>query len=107
MSIKVDKAYNFKIVPNKKQKELINKNIGCTRFVFNHFLAKAKDDKYQSYNKCSAELTSLKNEYFWLREVDSISLQQSLKNLDKAFKRFFKGLAGFPKFKSKKNKKQS
>jgi putative transposase len=42
-----------------------------------------------------------------LREVDSISLQQSLKDLDKAFKSFFKGLGGFPKFKSKKNNKQS
>ena len=103
----VDKAYSFRIVPNKEQKELINKNIGCARFVYNHFLALAKDDKYQSYSKYSAELTILKNDYFWLREVDSISLQQCLKDLDNAFKRFFKSLGGFPKFKSKKNNKQS
>ena len=97
-----DKAYSFRIVPNKEQEELINKNIGCVRFVFNHFLAQSKDDKYLSYSKFAAQLPKLKKEYNWLREVDSISLQQSLKDLAKAFKRFFKGLAGFPKFKSKK-----
>ncbi|KXS47472.1 putative transposase [Halanaerobium congolense] len=103
----VDKAYSFRIIPNKEQEELINKNIGCVRFVFNHFLAQSKDDKYLSYSKFAAQLPKLKQKYNWLREVDSISLQQSLKDLDKAFKRFFKGLAGFPKFKSKKNNKQS
>lgn len=103
----VDKAYSFRITPNKEQKEIINKNIGCVRFVFNHFLAQSKDDKYLSYSKFATQLPKLKKEYNWLREVDSISLQQSLKDLDKAFKRFFKGLGGFPKFKSKKNNKQS
>ena len=103
----VDKAYSFRIIPNKKQEELINKNIGCARFVFNHFLAHSKDDKYLSYSNIAKQLPKLKKEYTWLREVDSISLQQSLKDLDKAFKRFFKGLGGFPKFKSKKNNKQS
>ena len=103
----VDKAYSFRIMSNKEQEELINKNIGCGRFVFNYFLAKSKDDKYLSYSKFATKLPKLKKEYNWLREVDSISLQQSLKDLDKAFKRFFKGLGGFPKFKSKKNNKQS
>lgn len=98
----VDKAYSFRIIPNKEQEELINKNIGCVRFVFNHFLAQSKNDKYLSYSKFAAQLPKLKKEYNWLKEVDSISLQQSLKDLDKAFKRFFKGLGGFPKFKSKK-----
>jgi putative transposase len=103
----IDKAYSFRIEPNKEQRELINKNIGCARFVFNYFLAKAKEDKYQSYSKYAKELPKLKKEYNWLKEVDSISLQQSLKDLDKAFKRFFKGLGSFPNFKSKKNNKQS
>jgi putative transposase len=103
----VDKAYSFRIMPNKEQEELINKNIGCGRFVFNYFLAKSKDDKYLSYSKFATQLPKLKKKYNWLKEVDSISLQQSLKDLDKAFKRFFKGLGGFPKFKSKKNNKQS
>ncbi|MCK8827432.1 transposase [Natroniella acetigena] len=103
----VDKAYSFRIIPNKEQEELINKNIGCVRFVFNHFLAQSKDDKYLLSSKFATQLPKLKKKFNWLRKVDSISLQQSLKDLDKAFKRFFKGLGGFPKFKSKKNNKQS
>ena len=39
----VNKAYKFRIYPNKKQIELINKTIGCARFVFNFFLGKQKD----------------------------------------------------------------
>jgi len=49
----VNKAYNFRIIPSKSQEELINKNIGCVRFVFNHFLAQSKDDQYLSYSKFS------------------------------------------------------
>ena len=41
----VNKAYKFRIYPNKKQAELINKTIGCARFVFNRFLGKQKDKK--------------------------------------------------------------
>jgi len=103
----VNKAYNFRIIPNKAQEELINKNIGCVRFVFNYFLAQSKDNQYLSYSKFSKMLPQLKKEFNWLKEVDSISLQQSLKDLDKAFNRFFKGISGFPKFKSKKRSKQS
>jgi putative transposase len=47
MTVMVNKAYYFRIIPNKKQEELINKNIGCVRFVFNYFLEKCKEDKYQ------------------------------------------------------------
>ena len=103
----VNKAYNFRIIPSKSQEELINKNIGCVRFVFNHFLAQSKEGKYLSYSKFSKMLPQLKEENPWLREADSISLQQSLKDLDGAFNRFFKGLSGFPKFKFKKKSKRS
>jgi len=103
----VDKAYSFRICPNQSQEKLINKNIGCVRFVYNHFLAQSKEDKYLSYSKFSKALTQLKKEIPWLNEVDSISLQQSLKDLDKAFKGFFKGLNGFPKFKSKRKSRHS
>jgi len=103
----VNKAYSFRICPNKEQEELINKNIGCVRFVYNYFLAQSKEDKYLSFSKFCKKLPKLKKEFNWLREVDSISLQQSLKDLDKAFNRFFKGISGFPKFKSKKKSKKS
>ena len=55
----VDKAYSFRILPNKEQEELINKNIGCVRFVFNHFLAQSKDFIYLSYSKFATQLPKL------------------------------------------------
>jgi putative transposase len=66
-----------------------------------------------TYNACANDLKNLKNQYEWLKKVDSISLQQSLKDLDVAYQNFFRRIkngdkqVGFPKFKSKKNPKQS
>lgn len=108
----VNKAYKFRIYPNKEQEILINKTFGCSRFVFNHFLAKW-DNAYKetgkglTYNSCSAQLTQLKKELTWLKEVDSIALQSSLKNLADAYSRFFKKQNDKPRFKSKKNPVQS
>ncbi|WP_434084041.1 IS200/IS605 family element RNA-guided endonuclease TnpB [Halalkalibacter oceani] len=108
----VNKAYKFRIYPNKEQEVLIAKTIGCSRFVFNHFLAKW-DDAYKetgkglTYNLCSSQLTQLKKELVWLKEVDSIAIQSSLKNLADAYSRFFKKQNDKPRFKSKKNPVQS
>ncbi len=108
----VNKAYKFRLYPNKEQEILINKTFGCSRFVFNHFLAKW-DDTYKAtgkgltYNSCSSQLTQLKKELVWLKEVDSIAIQSSLKNLADAYSRFFKKQNDAPRFKSKKNKVQS
>jgi putative transposase len=106
------KAFKFRIYPTREQATLINKTIGCNRFVFNHFLNKRKEayeqeGKTLNYNTCSALLTALKKEIVWLKEVDSTSLQSTLKGLDSAFKKFFKEKKGYPKFKSRKNPKQS
>jgi len=110
----VHKAYRFRIYPNDEQKVLIAKTMGCSRFVFNHFLsawnsAYEETGKGLTYNSCAAQMTVLKKEkaYEWLSEVDSIALQSSLKSLDDAFKRFFKKQNDRPRFKSKKNKVQS
>jgi putative transposase len=108
----VNKAYKFRIYPNKEQEILINKTFGCSRFVFNHFLAKW-DNAYKetgkglTYNSCSTQLTQLKKELTWLKEVDSIAIQSSLKNLADAYSRFFKKQNDRPRFKSKKNPVQS
>lgn len=108
----VNKAYKFRIYPSKEQEILIAKTIGCSRFVFNHFLAKW-DNTYKAtgkgltYNSCSAQLTQLKKELTWLKEVDSIAIQSSLKNLDDSYSRFFKKQNDRPHFKSKKNPVQS
>ena len=102
----VEKAYRYRIYPNKKQKEIIAKTFGCCRFVYNHYLNKRKEiyqnDKTTfTYNMCANDLTKLKSELEWLKEVDSTALQSSLRNLDDAYKDFFNG-ASYPKFKSKK-----
>jgi putative transposase len=112
------RAYKYRLYPNKKQQELINKTIGCCRFVYNYYLNKKIElykvkQKSMTYNACANDLKNLKNQYEWLKKVDSISLQQSLKDLDVAYQNFFRRIkngdkqVGFPKFKSKKNPKQS
>ncbi len=108
----VNKAFKFRLYPNKEQEVLIAKTIGCSRFVFNHFLAKWQETykgtgKGLSYKECSAGLPDLKKELPWLKEVDRIALQSSVRNLSDAFTRFFKNQNDAPRFKSKKNKVQS
>jgi putative transposase len=106
------RAYRYRLYPNKKQRELIHKTIGCCRFVYNYYLNKRieiyqNEGKTLNYNAYANDLPNLKQQYQWLREVDSIALQQALKDLDNAYNNFFNNGYGFPKFKSKKNPKQS
>ena len=108
----VHKAYKFRIYPDSNQVQLIVKTIGCSRFVFNHFLAERSsayesEKRTLSYNDCSAMLTQLKKELTWLSEVDSTALQSSLRFLDDSFKRFFSRQNDYPRFKSRKNPVQS
>ena len=110
--IMAEKSYKYRIYPNKKQQELIRKTFGCTRYVYNYYLDKRKklyetDKTTYTYVKCAKDLTQLKKEFEWLKEVDSVGLQTSLKDLDVAYKNFFSGSAGYPKFKSRKNRHQS
>ncbi|EJR42199.1 IS200/IS605 family element transposase accessory protein TnpB [Bacillus pacificus] len=106
------KSFKFRIYPTQEQEILIAKTIGCSRFVFNHFLSKWNDvyketGKGLTYNTCSSQLTQLKKELVWLKEVDSIAVQSSLKNLADSYARFFKKQNKAPRFKSKKNSVQS
>lgn len=108
----MEKAYKYRIYPNKQQEELIQKTFGCTRFVYNYYLDKRKEyyekDKATfTYNMCSKDLTQLKKELIWLKEPDKDSLQKSLKDLDIAYQKFFKEHSGYPKFKSKKDRHKS
>lgn len=102
-----NRTYRFRLYPSKEQQILINKTIGCTRFVFNQFLAVSKADRYASYYKNAVQLPDLKTAHPWLKEVDSTALQNSLKDLDSAFKKFFREHKGYPNFKSRKNPKNS
>lgn len=104
----MERAYKFRMYPNKAQQQLLAKTFGCARFVYNHYLAKRielynTEKRTFTFKDCSADLTMLKKELVWLKEVDKFALQNSLKDLDSAYKKFFKEHSGFPKFKSKKN----
>jgi putative transposase len=108
------KTFKYRIYPNKLQEELILKHMGSSRWVYNYALNK-KITSYQETGKglsrfdIQKTLPELKKneETSWLKEVNSQTLQASLENLDKAFTKFFKEKKGFPKFKSKKNNRQS
>src|SRR6476620_4096101 len=126
----VKKAYKFRLYPNKKQRELINKTIGCSRFVFNFFLGKQKEkDAYwyiveemkqngqlstnnwkgtylNKYETIKA-LPELKQYCSFLKEVDSIALQKSVENLADSYDRYYKKQNKQPRFKSKRNPVQS
>lgn len=118
--LKVQKAFKVTLIPNHAQSVLINKTIGCARFVYNRFLALRKDlystsKQSLNYNSCSQKLTLLKKEIEWLREVDKFALQNSLKALETAYNNFFADLKkpkakrrfGLPKFKKKHGSKQA
>lgn len=108
----MEKAYKYRIYPNKKQKEIIAKTFGSCRFVYNKYLAK-RIEMYEvnketfSYVQCANDMKQLKLELEWLKEVDSTALQSSLRDLDMAYQKFFKEHSGYPKFKSKKTHKFS
>ncbi len=103
------KAYRFRIYPNQEQLVLLKKTFGCVRFVYNHYLSVRKE-VYEtrrenfSYGMCARDLVSLKGENPFLKEVDSIALQQSLRHLDTAFCNFFrKKESGYPRYKTKRD----
>ena len=99
------KAYKLRIYPTDSQRELIEKTFGCTRYIYNNFLAERKNKYEESkiivrvYEQLH-ELTDLKREKEWLREIDSCALQACVYNLDDAFQKFFRG-NGYPKFRAK------
>ncbi len=110
-------SYKFRIEPNAKQKQQIQKTFGCCRFVWNYYLAECME-QYKQTGKAPTRfqqdksLTMLKKELMWLREADSTALQSSLGNLDTAYQNFFRRVKqgrnpGYPHFKSKKNHRKS
>jgi len=106
----INKAYKYRIIPNKVQQELLEKHFGCVRFVFNWGLGKKIKAYQQEKKRLSCfdlinELAKLKKEkdFKWLNDVNSQSLQMSLRNLDNAFTNFFRKQNKFPNFKSKKH----
>jgi putative transposase len=108
------KAIKIRLYPSENQENYISQLLGSCRFAYNACLAfKIKryqeESKSTSLGECGKFLTHLKNqeETKWLKDVHSKVLQQTLINLEVAYKSFFRNGAGFPKFKSKRDSKQS
>lgn len=111
----INKAYSFRLYPNETQKALLARHFGSCRFVYNAFL-RARIDFYAAnkgtekqgltYTDTSQMMTDMKRqpEREWLKDVNSQSLQQSLRRLDVAYHNFFNKRAHFPKFKTKHGK---
>lgn len=107
------KVYKYRLYPNKKQEEQIQKTFGCCRFVYNQTLSYRKEI-YETQNKSMNKISCnnycnqvLKKEYDWLKEVDKFALTNAIYNMDTAYQRFFKGHSNYPKFKSKRDNKKS
>ena len=99
----MNKAYKYRIYPNKKQIEMFSNTFGSVRFVYNKLLNIQEESntymsKVDSNNYCNHVL---KIEYPWLKEVDKFSLTNSIFNLNEAYKRYFNKLSNRPVYKSK------
>lgn len=106
----INKSYKVRIYPNKEQRILLEKHFGSVRFVYNHFLnlrnIEYKTNKINLNYVITANILSdikEKEEFIFLNEVNSQSLQFSLKCLDNSFRNFFRGQTKFPNFKKKSN----
>ncbi|TAK13269.1 MAG: transposase [Anaerolineae bacterium] len=104
----IRKAFKFRLYPNQAQQQTLAAQFGHARFVYNHFL-QVRREHYAThqeglrYHDTALMLTTLKRdpEHGWLREADSQVLQQTLKDLERAFVNFFEGRARLPRFKSR------
>ncbi len=108
---KINRAYKFRLYPNRVQTELLAKHFGCARFVYNYFLNQRKEQykltgKSDNYYAQTKTLTSLKKqeETAWLKEVNAQTLQYTIRSLEAAYTNFFKKRAKFPNFKTKHSK---
>ena len=103
------KSIKFRLYPNEEQIELLEKQFGSSRFVYNWALDYSnweyKENKTSTFKKdWESKLPDLKQYFPWLKDGNSQSLQHELRHLEDAYSRFFKKLGGFPKFKSKYDK---
>ena len=106
------RAYKIEINPTNEQKSKIHQTIGVSRFIYNFYIARNKEI-YEREGKFVSGMDFskwLNNEYIpnnqemkWIKEVSSKATKQAIMNGDKAFRDFFKGAKGFPRFKKKKN----
>ena len=112
--VTIQKSVKVRIYPKESDKELLSKHFGAKRFIYNKFLELRQKEFIENkvnldYYKCSALVTKMKKEpnLIWLNEINSQTIQSSIKDLQGAYDKFFKKLTKFPKFKSKRDSKQS
>ena len=112
----MNKSFEYRIYPNSTQRRQIAQTFGCSRWVYNRTLGLREEaykagEKVPSINDYMKMIPAWKaaKETEWLKDADSIALQQSLRDLDKAYNNFFRapGKVGFPKFKSKRDSRKS
>lgn len=104
--MKVHKGYKFRLEPTEEQEVKINKTLGCCRFIYNSILdrrikAYRRRGESMSYIDTQNLLPQMKTYLPWLAEADSQALKYSCRQLDNAYKGFFKDGKGFPQFKRK------
>lgn len=104
--MKYNKAYKFRLYPSKEQQTIFMKTFGCVRFIYNQMLS----DKIKHYQETKQKLNNTpaqyKQEFEWLKEVDSLALANAQMQLQVAYNNFFRRKdVGFPKFRSKKRDK--
>ena len=108
------KSIKVQLNPNNKQLTKLFEYVGCSRFAYNWAIAREQENykqgnKFLSDNELRKEFTQLKKhkEYQWLSKISNNVTKQAIKDACNSYKRFFKGQTKYPKFKSKKNSKQS
>ncbi len=108
--MKIIRAYKRELDPNNRTKTLLSKNVGASRFAYNwslsrrieRFKTKEGKEKFTNSRKELKELVKIKRQEFpWMLEVSSRSIESAIRDLDKAFSNFWKKYSGFPKFKKK------
>ena len=111
-------SYKFRLYPTAEQANLIQRTFGCVRYVYNYYLTQRRNvynecGKMLDCYACSRDLTQLKKQLPWLREIDDRALRNALKHLDLAFQNFFRRVKqgqkpyGYPHFKYKHDGKKS
>ena len=96
--------YRYRFYPTDQQKQDLAKLFGCARYVWNEALAHCQNvGKYPGYNALAKRLTKLRQSVEWLKEVSAVALQQALRQLDTAYRRFFQKLGRSPRFKKKRS----
>ena len=109
--VKIKKSFKYRVYPTKEQQVLLAKHFGAKRFVWNYFLDQRKKEyletkKSSNYYDNARSLTAMKKkeEFLWLKEINSQSVQATLRDLEVAYFRFFAKQGKFPRFKSKYDK---